>query len=72
MSRIGTFTFRVNAEERRLLTALADYLQRSQSDALRWLIRQAAREVLTNAPAQLAHHTDAAPRVEGGEHAAND
>lgn len=66
MSRIDTFTFRVNENERRVLAALADYLNRSQSDALRVLIREAARELLTDAPAP----TDAAPRAEGVKNAA--
>jgi len=45
MSRIDTFTFRVNPNERRLLAALAERLQRSQSDAVRWLVREAACEL---------------------------
>jgi hypothetical protein len=45
MSRVDTFTFRVNTDERRILAALADKLQRSQSDAVRWLIRKSAREL---------------------------
>ncbi len=49
MSRIGTFTFRINADERRILAALADRLQRSQSDAIRLLIRTAAEELNANA-----------------------
>lgn len=75
MSRIDTFTFRVNADERRILAALANYLNRSQSDALRLLIREAARELMTNAPAQAARfadketQTDAAPRGEGVKNA---
>lgn len=69
MSRIDTFTFRVNANERRILAALAEYLNRSQSDALRVLIREAARELITDAPAQAARQSDAAPRAEGVKHA---
>jgi len=68
MSRIDTFTFRVNADERRILAALADYLNRSQSDALRLLIREAARELITDAPAQATRQTDA-ERGEGVKHA---
>ena len=44
MKRVSTFTFRVNNEERRLISALAEILQRSQSDAVRWIVRQAANE----------------------------
>jgi hypothetical protein len=43
--RTDTFAMRVNAEERHMLVALAERLQRSQSDTVRLLIRQAAREL---------------------------
>jgi len=46
MARITTFTLRVNAEERRILASLAARLERSQSDAVRVLIREAARDLL--------------------------
>ncbi|MCK4314808.1 MAG: hypothetical protein KAX24_03460 [Anaerolineae bacterium] len=36
---------RVNSEERQMLVALAQRLQRSQSDAVRLLIREATREL---------------------------
>lgn len=49
MARPDTFTFRINQAERGLLERLAQRLQRSQSDALRWLIREAVREL--DAPA---------------------
>lgn len=45
MTRPDTFTFRINQAERGLLERLAQGLQRSQSDALRWLIREAVREM---------------------------
>jgi hypothetical protein len=48
MSRVNAFTFRINAEERRLLAALANRLQRSQSDTVRLLIREAAKELVTS------------------------
>jgi hypothetical protein len=57
MSRIDTFTFRVNTNERRMLKALAERLQRSQSDAVRLLIREAARELVVNSN----HDTQAQP-----------
>ena len=38
MSRADTFSFRLNAEDRRRL-------ERSQSDAIRWLIRHAVQEM---------------------------
>ncbi len=43
MTRHDTFTFRVNQAERGMLEQLSRRLQRSQSDVLRWLIREAAR-----------------------------
>lgn len=48
MARIDTFTLRVNADERRILNALAQRLERTQSDAVRLLIREAARELATD------------------------
>ena len=49
MARYERFTFLCNSDERRLLAALAVRLQRSQSDAVRWLIREATRELGANA-----------------------
>ncbi len=43
--RAGNFAFRVSAEERRMIETLARHLQRSQSDAVRLLIRGAVREI---------------------------
>ena len=42
MHKTERFTFKLDAEERRRLEWLARRLQRTQSDALRWLIRRAA------------------------------
>jgi hypothetical protein len=39
------FTFLCDSEERRILAALARRLERSQSDAVRWLVRNAAQEL---------------------------
>ncbi|GIL15286.1 MAG: hypothetical protein BroJett039_04590 [Chloroflexota bacterium] len=69
MMRNNRFTFVCSEDERRILAALADYLNRSQSDALRLLIREAARELITDANAHAARSTDAAPRSEGVKHA---
>ena len=41
--RTDTFAMRVNSEERHMLVALAQCLQRTQSDVVRLLIRQATR-----------------------------
>jgi hypothetical protein len=53
-----TFTLRVGPTERRQLEAIAKHLERSQSDAVRWLIRQAATKGLL--PADQAQALDAA------------
>ena len=45
MRRTETFTFRVRTDERQLIADLARKLQRSRSDVIRWLIREAAREL---------------------------
>lgn len=37
-----TFTFRVDKKEKEIIVALSDRLQRSQSDAVRWVLREAA------------------------------
>ncbi len=45
MARADTFSFRLSEEDRRRLARIARRLERSQSDAIRWLIRHAAREM---------------------------
>ncbi len=45
MRRVRLFSFRVNDYERRMIAALAKRLQRSQSDAVRWLVLNASREL---------------------------
>jgi hypothetical protein len=39
------FTFKVNETERNIITALATRLQRTESDAVRWVVTNAAREL---------------------------
>jgi hypothetical protein len=43
MAKIERFTFLVNKEERQLITTLAEQLQRSQSDAIRFVVTEAAK-----------------------------
>jgi hypothetical protein len=43
MTRAGTFAFRVNNNERRAIAYLAAHLQRSQSDAVRFVVVEAAK-----------------------------
>ncbi len=50
--RYDTFTFKVNRDERRMIEGLAARLERSQSDVLRLLVREAARELAAVPPKQ--------------------
>lgn len=50
MARYQRFIFLCNGDERRIISALTEALKRSQSDSMRWLIREAARDRKT-APA---------------------
>lgn len=68
MSDKTQFTFLIRRDERAALSQLSRIYERSASATLRYLIRQAAREIPTDAPAQVARQTDAAPRVEGVKH----
>ncbi len=45
MVRADTFAFRVSIDERRAIENLADRLQRSQSDAVRFVVVEAARQL---------------------------
>jgi hypothetical protein len=45
MQRQTIFTIRVNKEERQLISKLAQLLQRSQSDAIRYVLAQALRKL---------------------------
>ena len=48
MNRWKTFTFRVSPEERNMIFNLARQLQRTQSDAIRWLIREVTQELFNH------------------------
>ena len=45
MTRLDTFTFRVDDEERKMIIGLSNKLQRSQSDAVRWILREAFKQL---------------------------
>jgi hypothetical protein len=45
MPREQRFTFVVDKAERRAITELAERLKRSESDAVRWVVTEAAREL---------------------------
>jgi len=45
MQRPDQFAFRINKKERDLIVSLAKNLQRSQSDAVRFVVIEAAKEL---------------------------
>jgi len=45
MTRWDTFTFRINPEERKMISVLAEKLMRSQSDAVRFVVFRAVRQI---------------------------
>ena len=47
MARLDTFTFRINQNERHMIEKLAANLQRSRSDSVRLLIREAVTQLNT-------------------------
>ena len=44
-ARTRMFTLKVNDEEAALIRALAEKLERDQSDAVRWILRDAAKRL---------------------------
>ena len=52
--RLQTFAMRLNSDERHMLVALAKKLQRSPSDTVRLLIREALRELTECADTDVA------------------
>lgn len=64
MARYERFTFLCNQDERLLIENLAQCLQRTQSDAIRLLIREAAQQLSAdsdaadNRPAEVQRATD--------------
>ena len=52
INRNGTFMFRVSPDERRLIAALAEKLQRTQSDAVRFVVINASRQLSSNPTVQ--------------------
>ncbi len=49
MARLERFSFLCNKDERRIIAELADRLQRSQSDTVRYIVVNAARELIAQA-----------------------
>lgn len=59
MNRIEIFSFRVSADERQAIANLAARLQRSQSDAVRFVVVEAARQLVEPS-------TQTAQEIQGG------
>lgn len=51
MQRVTQFSFRVSKDERQAIADLAARLQRSQSDAVRFVVIEAARQLAQTDPA---------------------
>lgn len=47
ITRHDYFSFRVNEQERQLIEKLGEYLQRNQSDAIRFIIRREVEKLKT-------------------------
>ncbi len=65
MARLNVFAFRINQDERMMLERLSEELQRSQSDAVRLLIREAVRQLPGLGQPEMAETTT---NAEGGSH----
>jgi len=62
MNRIETFAFRVSNGERRAIADLAQRLQRSQSDAVRFVVVEAAKQLAKAERAPVSNPTIEDPR----------
>ncbi len=62
-ARTRMFTLKVNDEEAALIRALAKKLERDQSDAVRWILRDAAKRLGVPVPTE---------RPDGGKEAARE
>ena len=58
MFRTDTFGFRVTDEERGLIRAVAERLQRDESDTIRLLVRNIAQELGVSPTTQTDQRTD--------------
>lgn len=70
MSRYKRFTFLCDVSERHAIVELALRLQRSQSDAVRFVVMQAVQELRAGEPTRESHLT-AYEDQQGGDHAIN-
>jgi hypothetical protein len=68
MQRVIQFAFRVSNDERRAIADLAARLQRSQSDAVRFVVIEAAKQLTQADSAPLALLAEDPKPNEGGTH----
>jgi hypothetical protein len=66
MARDERFTFLIDRDERRMITALAKHLRRTESDAVRFVVIEAAR-VLESETQQVNTSAQAAQAVQHGK-----
>ena len=70
MNRADVFSFRVSSAERRTIADLAVRLRRSQSDAVRFVVIEAARQLIQANAAPIDPMSAEDPRQgQGGTHA---
>ncbi len=62
MNRVETFAFRVSNGERRAIADLASRLQRSQSDAVRFVVVEAAKQLTQAERALVSNSTTEDPK----------
>lgn len=59
------FGFRVNKDERRLINRVAARLERTESDVMRLLVREAARDLSIKAEGHVAPESQQPAQAEG-------
>ena len=68
MNRIKTFTFRVDEDEKYMISVLAGRLERNQSDAIRLLIRKALRNIMSEGTPKSPHQINMTNLLSEGGH----
>lgn len=64
MVRKERFTFLCTIDERKLIADLAKRLQRSQSDAVRYVVVNASRELAKHDPQRIARETELLEQID--------
>jgi len=63
LARYDRFTFLINADERRMIALLSERLNRSRSDAIRFVIAQSIKALADPPPTNAARVADAQPAL---------